>query len=706
MKKITTKKYHVSNINCVKCAAKIEHRLSKIDGVEFVSLDFANQTLHVKAADLNQVINKAKNIEPNIKLIPKNQMDNTAAANESPTKYLLKKQIVLLSVASLLFAVLLVFEEWIHNRSFTHLDIVLALTAYLLAGANVIRAAVHTIKKGIFFDENVLMLIATCGAIGINAYTEAVAVMIFYKTGELLQELAVSRSRRSIHALLETMPNKAFLLTRNGIKQAEPKFINIGELIMVRPGEKIPLDGKILEGNSQIDSSALTGESVPVLAKPGDLVMAGQICKTGALTIQVTRKFNESSIAKIMELVENATARKTKTENFISSFARYYTPVVVLLAACIAFIIPVITGSSFQIWIYRALVMLVISCPCALVISIPLGYFGGIGLASRKGVLVKGSHFIDALSAVKKVVFDKTGTLTKGIFKVKEVVNLNGFSKDEVMEFAAAAEIQSNHPIAVSISNAFTQKGGCLDISKISEHTDFSGKGVTARYGDYSILVGNDKFLHLKSIEHHKCILDSTVAHVAVNNKYAGYIQMGDELKPDAKKAMKALRDHGIDHVSMLTGDNKCTAKAVANLLDLDSYHAELFPEDKVALFENLSEKGKIAYVGDGVNDAPVIARADVGIAMGALGSDAAIETADVVLMTDSPLKVAEALSIAKLTRRTVWQNIILAFVVKAIFLTLGVIGIATMWEAVFADVGTALLAVANSTRIIFKDKI
>ena len=454
-----------------------------------------------------------------------------------------------------------------------------------------------------------------------------------------------------------------------------------------------------------MDSSALTGEFVPLSARPGDTVLAGQINKSGALTVRVSRPFSESSIAKVMDLVENATARKAKTEKFITSFARYYTPAVVMIAAGIAFIPPVISEASFQAWIYRALVLLVISCPCALVVSIPLGYFGGIGKASRNGILVKGSNFIDALAAVKTVVFDKTGTLSRGVFKVKEIVNLNGYSKSQLLEFAAAAELQSNHPIATSILNAFTKEGRELNSALVSDHTDISGQGVSARYGANSVLVGNDSLLHSKSIEHSRCEFHGTVSHIAVDGSYAGYITIDDELKPDAASALKILRQQGVEQIVMLTGDNARAAKAAASRLGLDSFCADLLPEDKVRIFEKLTgqnrSEGKIAFVGDGINDAPVLARADVGVAMGALGSDAAVETADVVLMNDSPMKMAEAVSIAKQTRRIVWQNIVLAFAVKGIFILFGAMGMATMWEAVFADMGTALLAVANSTRII-----
>jgi Zn2+/Cd2+-exporting ATPase len=706
-KALATERFSLKNLDCASCAAKLEHGLQKVDGVDAAVVDFASLTLHLKATDIDRVLEAARKIEPALEILPKSDQTTVRDQAGESGGINLKKELALLFTATVLFLWQLFIEIGFLKSPGVTFEIVIVVTAYLLAGWNVFRNAFKTIRRGQFFDENVLMVIATAGAIAIQAYSEAIGVMIFYKIGELLQEMAVSRSRRSIRALLAAKPDKAFLKTLDGLRETTPESVNVGDIIVVKPGEKIPLDGEVLEGRSQLDTSALTGEPVPISAKPGVEVLAGQISRTGALTVKVSRPFRESSIAKVMDLVENATARKAKTEKFITTFARYYTPAVVLIAACIAFVPPLITGAAFQTWIYRALVILVISCPCALVVSIPLGYFGGIGRASRSGILVKGSNYIDALAAVKTVVFDKTGTLTRGVFNVKEVVNLNGFSKEQLLEFAAAAELQSTHPIATSIVTAFEKTGVKIDPSKVSDHTDFSGKGVTARYGDHAILVGNDSFLHLRTIDHQKCEFDSTVAHIAVDDFYAGYISIGDEIQPDAEEAVKALRADGIKHIAMLTGDNKCAAEAVANRLELDSFHADLFPEHKVEIFETIILNGgsqdKVAYVGDGINDAPVIARADVGVAMGAMGSAAAVETADVVLMTDSPLKIAEAISIAKQTRRIVWQNIILAIAVKGIFITFGAMGMATMWEAVFADMGTALLAVANSTRIIGK---
>jgi len=699
-----TEKFYVKNLDCASCAAKIERGLKQVEGVEDVTVDFASLMLHVRTDDIQKMINEVGVIEPEVELIPASKFNTSSDASGQQSDFNFKREIGVLSAALVLFGLQLVFENWYDQHPFPGTELIIVMAAYLLAGWNVLLGALRTIRKRDFFDENVLMVIATGGALAIHAYSEAVGVMIFYKVGELLQDLAVSRSRRSIRALLAAKPDSAFIKTPDGYQQVTPESVGVGDIILIKPGEKVPLDGEILTGNSQLDSSALTGEFMPVTAKPGGTVLAGQINKSGALTVRVSRPFRESSISKVMDLVENATARKAKTEKFITTFARYYTPAVVFIAAGIALIPPIATGASFQTWIYRALVLLVISCPCALVVSIPLGYFGGIGQASRRGILVKGSNFIDALAAVKTVVFDKTGTLTRGVFKVKEVVNLNGYSENQLLEFAAAAELQSNHPIATSIINAFNKNGRELKPSMVFDHTEISGQGVKARYGDHVVMVGNDSLLHLESIDHPQCEFDGTVAHIVVDGNYAGYITIGDEIKADAEYALKLLKQQGIKHVVMLTGDNSRAADTVANKLRIDDFYANLFPEDKVSIFEKLLRQrkgeGKVAFVGDGINDAPVLARADVGVAMGALGSDAAIETADVVLMNDSPMKMTEAVSIARQTRRIVWQNIVLAFVVKGFFILFGAMGMATMWEAVFADMGTALLAVANSIRI------
>ena len=478
--------------------------------------------------------------------------------------------------------------------------------------------------------------------------------------------------------------------------------MKVGDQILVKPGEKVPLDGEIIAGSSQVDTSALTGESVPQSVKVGDQILAGMINKSGALTVHVTKLFGESSIAKVLDLVENAASKKAETEKFITQFARYYTPVVVLLSLAVALLPPlVIPGANRADWIYRALILLVISCPCGLVISIPLGYFGGIGAAAKQGILIKGSRFLDALTAVKTVVFDKTGTLTQGMFKVTQIVAQPGFSQSELLALAAKVEANSNHPVAQSIREAYAQP---IDHADVTDYEEIAGHGVRAKVGQDLVLAGNDRLLHREQIDHDTCDVIGSVVHLAVNGYYAGYILIADQIKPDAAQAIRDLKQAGVERTVMLTGDNKAVAQAVAEQLGLDSYVAELLPEDKVEAIEKFldhSGKAKVIFVGDGINDAPVIARADIGMAMGGLGSDAAIETADVVLMTDAPSKVAESIQIARRTRQIVVQNILLAMTIKGIFIVLGIIGFATLWEAVFADVGVALLAILNAGRIL-----
>ena len=700
------RKFELRNLDCANCAAKIEKSLNERDDLESAVVDFATLSLHVKSSNVAQVVAAVADIQPEVEVVAGSERTGVQEHTEPIHGRFPKKEVFRLAAAILLLLSQMVLESWLRHNALFGLELLVILIAYLLAGYNVLRGAWQTIRRGEFFDENVLMVIATVGALAIHAYSEAVGVMVFYKTGELLQDRAVDGSRRSIAALLAARPEKAMVQTGDGFQETVPESVNIGETILIKPGEKIPLDGQVLSGTSHVDASVLTGESVPLSVAPGEDVMAGQVNQTAALTVRVTRRFEESSIAKVMELVENATARKARTEKFITKFARYYTPAVVLVAAMIACLPPLlIADATFKAWIYRALVLLVISCPCALVISIPLGYFAGIGLASRRGILVKGSNFIDALVKVKTVVFDKTGTLTQGVFKVSEIVTHNGYSENQVLEFAAAAEAQSNHPIARSILAAFSQTGLHLKNQHISAHENLAGRGVKVRYQNQEILVGNDQLLHLESVDHDRCDFDNTVVHVAVDNQYAGYIIIGDQIRPDAKATVETLKKNGIETVVMLTGDNACAAEYVSRQLEMDEFHADLLPEDKVRIFEEIQGKnhdnGGIAFVGDGINDAPVIARADVGIAMGALGSDAAIETADVVLIQDSPHKVAEAITIAHKTRRIVWQNIGLAFAIKGFFILMGSLGMASMWEAVFADMGTALLAVVNATRIL-----
>jgi Cd2+/Zn2+-exporting ATPase len=703
-------KYRVTNIDCAACAAKIEHGLKNVPGVDDAVLDFGTLTLHLKALDIQRVIDEIHRIEPGVEIAPYDEHAGDAPHDDlaHTEGFDPKREGVILSIASLLFAVTLIFEQRFHEASYTYLEYTVVLMAYFLAGWNVIVGAIQTIRRKDFFDENVLMVIATVGAMAIHALSEAVGVMIFFKIGEFLQGLAVSRSRRSISSLLATKPNFANLQTKDGIQQVAPEQVRVGDIVIIKPGERVPLDGEIVVGSSQLDTTALTGEHVPIGAQVGNEVMAGQVNLTDALTVRVTKLFRESSISKVLELVEDAAARKANTEKFITTFARYYTPIVVSIAFCIALIPPLmLPDAEFRTWIYRALVLLVISCPCALVVSIPLGYFGGIGRASRNGILVKGSNYIDTLSQVKTVVFDKTGTLTEGVFEVQEVVSKNGYRPDQLLELAATAELHSNHPIAKSILDTFVKQGKSVDSALITSHSEIPGSGVRVQFGDLDVIVGNDNLMHQESVGHAQCVFRGTVVNVAVNGLYAGYITVGDRIRPDAADAVSKLREAGVEKIVMLTGDNKYAAEQVAKILGLDEYHAGLLPEEKVAIFEKISGTkaypGKIAFVGDGINDAPCIARADVGVAMGGLGSDAAIETADVVLMTDSPLKLVDALAIGRQTRNIVWQNIILALSIKGIFVMLGASGVATMWEAVFADMGTSLLAVINSTRALRK---
>ncbi len=710
MNRIQTERYAIQNLDCASCAAKIERALHKTEGVEEAAIDFANLTLHLRAADIPKALETIKRIEPEVAITPKAHSGREQDAHDHDHSHSASggyaKEIVFILIAAVILVGQLLFEDRVHALPWPGVEYAAILVAYLLVGWNVLLGAARTIRRGQLFDENVLMVIATLGAMAIHALAEAVGVMLFFKVGELLQDVAVSRSRRSVRAVLAARPERALVKADNGFKETAPSRVNVGDIILVKPGEKVALDGEVVEGTSQVDTSPLTGEPVPVRVRPGDTVMAGTINTSAALEVRATKPFEASSIARVLELVESAAARKAATEKFITTFARYYTPVVVAVAAAIALVPPlVISDALFSTWIYRALVLLVISCPCALVVSIPLGYFGGIGRASRNGILVKGSMFIDALSKLTTVVFDKTGTLTRGVFTVDQVVPYNGFSADDVLRYAAAAELHSTHPIGKSIVDELKAKGLHVDVSQVSEHSAISGMGVGATYREKQILVGNDALLHEKEIDHKQCAFEGTVAHVIVDGQYAGHVLIGDQLKPDAEKAMDRLRSNGVNKLIMLTGDNEGAAAGVAKMLHLDQFHAELLPEDKVRIFEQISantpKDKKVAFVGDGINDAPVLARADVGVAMGGLGSDAAIETADVVLMTDSPMKMAEAVSIARHTRRIVMQNIALALSVKGVFILLGSVGMATMWEAVFADVGIALLALLNATRAL-----
>lgn len=585
-----------------------------------------------------------------------------------------------------------------------YLELGLFLLAYLAAGGSVVWQAVRNLFRGEVFDENFLMALATVGAFAIGQYPEGVAVMLFYQVGELFQDLAVNRSRRSITALMDIRPETARVRFADGGTQImSPEQVEIGDIIVVQPGEKVPLDGTVIEGSAMMDTSALTGESVPRSAEKGTAVLSGFINKNGVVAIEVTQIFEQSAVSKILELVENASNNKAKTENFITRFARAYTPVVVIAAALLAVVPPlVISGATFSDWIYRALVFLVISCPCALVVSIPLGFFGGIGAASRSGILVKGSNYLEALNDVKTVVFDKTGTLTKGQFKVTEINPAEGTKKEELLRLAAYAESHSGHPIAESILAAYGEE---IPAGAVTDYEEISGHGIRAAIEGRTVLAGNARLMKREGIAFREPKAAGTVVHLAEDGRYAGSIVIADEVKDDAARAIASLREAGIMKTVMLTGDAAAVAEEVGKRLGVDEVHAELLPQHKVERIERLeAEKrgtDKIAFVGDGINDTPVLARADVGIAMGGLGSDAAIEAADIVIMTDEPSKIGTAIGIARRTRAIVWQNIVLALGVKGAFLLLGAFGIATMWEAVFSDVGVTVLAVLNSMRAL-----
>ena len=607
------------------------------------------------------------------------------------------KEGIKIVIAFILFIIALVINfpnEWINKM--------LYIIAYLIVGFEVVLEAVENIFKGKVFDENFLMAIATIGAFVIGEFPEAVAVMLFYQVGELFQSYAVDKSRKSIASLMNIRPDYANAKRNNEISKINPEEVKIGETIIVKPGEKIPLDGKIIKGNSMLDTSALTGESLPREVKENDEVLSGCINQNGILEIEVTKEFGESTVSKILDLVENASSKKSKSENFITKFAKYYTPAVVIIAIFLA-VIPtlVIEGAEFTDWLYRALTFLVVSCPCALVISIPLGFFGGIGGASKKGILVKGSNYLEALSNSEIVVFDKTGTLTKGVFEVQKIEPV-GISKEQLIKYAAYAESYSNHPISVSIKKAYGEE---INTNLISKTEELSGRGVVAKIEDKEVLVGNEKLIQEKNIKYTKCNEVGTIVYIAINKEFAGYIVISDEIKEDSKKAINDLKKNNIKQTVMLTGDRKDVGESVAKEIGIDKVYTELLPDGKVEKVEQLlkekTEKGKLVFVGDGINDAPVLALADIGIAMGGLGADSAIEAADIVIMTDEPSKINTAINISKKTMRIVKQNIVFAIGIKIAVLILSAFGLSTMWEAVFADVGVSVIAIINSLRAL-----
>ena len=613
-----------------------------------------------------------------------------------------KKMLYRIIVTFLLFAVLMVCEHTGGMDGWNKIVLfVIYLVPYLVIGYDIVYKAARNISHGQVFDENFLMMIATFGAFGVGEYSEAVAVMLFYQVGELFQGYAVGKSRQSISDMMDICPEYANIEEDGVLKQVDPDDVEVGSIIVVKPGERIPLDGIVVEGESLIDTAALTGESVPRSAKAGDEIISGCVNGSGTLKVKTTKEFDDSTVAKILELVENASSKKAKVENFITRFAKYYPPVVTIGAVILAILPPLILGGGWAEWIQRACIFLVISCPCALVISVPLGFFGGIGAASKIGVLVKGSNYLEAVAEMTTIVFDKTGTLTKGEFKVTDVITENG-SKEELIELAALGEGYSNHPIANSIREAYGKE---LDLNRVTNTEEIAGHGIKAVIDGKTVLLGNEKLMKSESIFYTPCKSMGTVVYVACNGVFEGAVVISDTIKDGAKEAIHDMKQVGVRHTVMLTGDRKEAAETVAQTLGIDEVHAELLPGGKVeqveALLKAEKEKERLAFVGDGINDAPVLTRADIGIAMGSMGSDAAIEAADIVLMDDDVTKIASVVRIARKTLRIVKQNIVFALAIKALVLILGALGMANMWEAVFADVGVSVIAILNSMRTL-----
>jgi Cd2+/Zn2+-exporting ATPase len=699
MEAILKKEYVLEGLYCAVCADKIEAEIRALDGVSEAVVDFPSQKLSMRIGDKSKLACIAaqadkivRRYEPDVVM---SELASKPSKTEPKTDRKERAYRMAMIVGAAIFVIGMVFD-------FTKpVEFTLFFVSYLLVGGEVVWRALKNISAGQVFDENFLMSAATLGAFAIGEYPEGVAVMLFYQIGEAFQEQAVKRSRKSIEALMDIRPDFANVKIGDEIKRVSPDEVRIGNLIVVKPGEKIPLDGIVNDGYSALDTSALTGESMPRDVGPSSEVLSGSINKSGLLTIEVTKEFGESTVSKILDLVQNASGKKSQVENFITKFARYYTPAVVFAALALAVIPPLaVQDANFMEWIDRALVFLVVSCPCALVISIPLGFFGGIGGASRRGILVKGSNFLEALNDVDTVVFDKTGTLTKGTFNVARIEPASGFTSDSLLRAAAYAESASNHPIAVSITKAF---GKDIDKSKITEYKEIAGNGVRVTVEGRRVLAGNGKLLDSEGVVYAKPDAIGTAVYIAVDGSFAGYIVIADEVKPDSAAAVKRLKEVGVKRIVMLTGDSRSVGERIGQTLGLDAVYSELLPHQKVEWLEELEKdkasKGKIVFVGDGINDAPVLARSDIGIAMGGVGSDAAIEAADVVLMTDEPSKIVSAILIAKKTRGIVWQNIVLALSVKAVILVLGALGIATMWAAVFGDVGVTVIAILNAMR-------
>jgi len=735
-----TKEFVLQGLHCAGCASKIEKSIQNIEGVLSATINMATSKLRLELAEDSSSRNYdgmpvgisegmtngmtdgiSADIHTTVEsLVHSYEPDVLVHETTKPieTETVSRRKILWLVAGALTFAAGILFEYVLSVAGSGFIALGLFTFSYLLLGGKVLLRMVKNIAKGRVFDENFLMGVATVGAIAIGKFPEAVTVMLFYQVGEFFQELAVARSKKRIGALMDIRPDYANILVDGQVTKVDPNSVQIGDSFIVKPGEKVPLDGIVLEGEAMLDTTALTGESVPRKANMDDAVLSGCINLNGVLVIQATQTFGESTVSKILDLVENAASKKAPTETFITKFARFYTPAVVCFAVLLATIPPLFFGGEWSNWISRGLIFLVISCPCALVVSIPLGFFGGIGGASKRGILVKGGNYLEALANLETVVFDKTGTLTKGVFKVTGILPGAGFTKEQVLEMAAAAEAFSNHPIATSIVKEY---GEMPDRDKLTQYEEIAGYGVSVcvsglplqSYYDMRVLAGNEKLMTLNSIEIQKPETIGTKVYIAVDGTYAGCIVISDEIKPDSRKAITALKSLGVKQTVMLSGDIPEIAEAVADELAIDQVHASLLPQQKVEKVEEFirhrNKKNRntkrprktLAFVGDGINDAPVLAMADIGVAMGGLGSDAAIEAADVVLMTDEPAKLAEAVEIARFTKRVVWQNIIMSLGIKFLFLLLATLGVSSLWEAIFADVGVSLLAVLNSMRVL-----
>lgn len=718
----------MGGLNCANCAGIIEEKVKARKEIDRANLNFINKKLTVDIGDgydqdqvVDQLISIIDDTEPGLDISLKlagrtvtaedfraglsDQTDKDHIEDDKSERGHEHKE----SNSFLIAAIILYAVAMIGNRLGLPYPAYLAFlaAAYILSGKDVILAAVRNIIKGNALDENFLMTVATSGAAAIGEYPEAVGVMLFYGVGEALEELAVGRSRRNIEALMDIAPQVANLIVDGQVVEVRPEEVKVGDRLLVKVGERVPLDGLIVKGQSRLDTSAITGESVLRSAREGDEVLSGVINKEALIEVEVTKLYQDSTVARILDMVENASANKSNTENFISVFAKYYTPIVVGLAIAIMLLPPLVGGQDFKTWLYRGLIFLVVSCPCALVLSIPLTYFSGIGLASSKGILVKGSNYLDALISLKTIVFDKTGTLTEGVFKVININRAEGVDEKDLMLYACIAESSSNHPIAKSIL-AWCQEAGLardLDKTSLTSYQEIPAQGIKLVYQGQEILAGNARLMEAENIDYREVKNSSTKVYIAVDSIYKGCVEIADQLRPGIKAALADLKGLGVENLVMLTGDSEDVAKELSDDLGLTSYKANLLPNQKVEIVEDLMkdmpDQAKLAFIGDGINDAPVIARADVGLSMGGIGSDAAIEASDIVIMTDEMAKLPTAIRISRMTKKIAWQNIILAIGIKILVMVLGTLGIANMWVAIFADVGVAVLAVINSLRIL-----